>query len=128
MSKTSIVAAFRAATWLTAACCGPACAAADPMASFYGNTIVSHGGSVRLRTHYHADHTFDFTGAMMFVHRNFKGTWAFDGKGNLCRTYVGDVPPKTSNPNCTPFVPRKLGESWRSKDNTFAFTLEPGIQ
>jgi hypothetical protein len=116
------------AACLTALCATAAFAADDPMAGFYGNTIVSSGGAVQIRTHYHADHTFDFTGSMMLVHRNFKGTWAFDGKGNLCRTYIGDVPPHTKSPGCTPFVPRKVGDIWKSKDNTYTFTLKAGIQ
>ena len=127
MSRSSI-GAFLVAACVTAHCVAPAFAGDDPMASFYGNTIVSSGGSAKIRTHYHADHTFDFTGSMRFMHRTFRGTWALDGKGNLCRTYVGDLPPKTTNPNCTPFVPRRVGDSWRSKDNTYTFTLTPGIQ
>ncbi|HTD28193.1 MAG TPA: hypothetical protein VK660_02265 [Xanthomonadaceae bacterium] len=122
MSKLPIAAC------LAVLCLARAFADDDPMASFYGNTIVSSGGAVQIRTHYHADHTFDFTGSMGFLHRNFKGTWALDGKGNLCRTYVGSVPPKTPNPHCTPFVPRKVGDAWKSKDNTYAFTLKPGIE
>jgi len=47
---------------------------------------------------------------MMLMSRTFKGTWALDGKGNICRTYVGDVPPETPNPNCSPVVPRKVGD------------------
>lgn len=124
---------FRIATLLAAACSiaaciAPTCAASDPMAGFYDNTIVSSGGAVRLRTHYHADHSFDFTGSIMLMRRNFKGRWALDGKGHLCRTYIGNVPPRTSNPDCTPFVPRKLGDSWKSKDKKYTFTLKPGIQ
>ncbi len=127
MSRFSIAALLTAA-FATAPCVAPAFTGDDPMAGFYGNTIVSSGGSAKIRTHYHADHTFDFTGSMMLMKRSFKGTWAFDGKGNLCRTYVGEVPPKTSNPTCTPFVPRKPGDSWKSKDNTYTFTLKTGIE
>src|SRR5260221_10078781 len=101
----------------------PAFAADDPMANLYGNTIVSTGGSATIRTHYRADHTFDFTGWMMFMSRTFKGTWALDGKGNLCRTYVGDAPPDTPNPNCVPVVPHKVGDVWKSKDNMRTLTL-----
>lgn len=119
---------FLIAGCLTAHCVAPAFAADDPMADFYGNTIVSSGGSAQIRTHYHADHSFDFTGSMMLVHRSFKGTWALDDKGYLCRTYIGSVPPDKPNPDCTPFVPRKLGDSWKSKDSTYTFTLKPGIQ
>jgi opacity protein-like surface antigen len=116
------------AACLAAASATPAIAADDPMAGFYGNTIVSTGGSATLRTHYRADHTFDFTGSMMFVSRTFKGTWALDGKGGLCRTYEGKPPPDTPNPNCVPLVPRKVGDVWKSKDNARTFTLKAGIE
>ncbi len=108
---------------------GPASAMAadDPMANLYGNTIVSTGGAVTIRTHYRADHTFDFTGSMMLIHRTFKGTWALDDKGTLCRTYIDGAPPETTNPQCTPFVPHKVGDVWRSKDNARTLTLKAGI-
>ena len=118
---------FLIAASLAALCIAPVFAADDPMASFYGNTIVSTGGSATLRTHYRADHTFDFTGSMMFMSKTFKGTWALDGKGILCRTYIGDAPPDTSNPQCSPFVPRKVGDVWKSKDNTRTITMKAGI-
>lgn len=113
---------------LTALCAAPAFAADDLMASFYGNTIVSTGDSTTIRTHYRADHTFDFVGSMMFMNRTFKGTWALDGKGNICRTYVGNVPPDTPNPHCTPIMARKVGEVWKSKDNTRTLILKAGVQ
>jgi hypothetical protein len=120
---------FLAAACLTILCVGPAFASDDPMENLFGNTIVSSGGAVRIRTHYHADHSFDFTASMALVHRTFKGTWALDANGNICRTYVGSAPPERPNPDCTPFVPRKLGDSWKSKDNNvYTFTLIPGIQ
>ena len=106
----------------------PALAADDVMAGYYGNTIVSTGGAATIRTHYRADHTFDFTGSMMLMSRTFKGTWALDGKGDLCRTYVGDVPPDTPNPNCVPIVARKVGDVWKSKDGTRTLTLKAGVQ
>ena len=86
----------------------PAFAADDVMAGFYGNTAVSTGGSIEIHTHYRADHTFDFVGSMMFISKTFKGTWALDGKGNICRTYIGDPPPDTTNPSCAPIVARKV--------------------
>jgi hypothetical protein len=123
----SLIKACLSAAFVTVLCIAPAFAATDPMASFYGNTIVSSGGSVQIRTHYNADHSFNLTGSMMLMHRNFNGTWALDGKGNLCRTYIGSVPPKTPIPDCTPFVPRKIGESWKGRDDTYTFTVKAGI-
>jgi len=106
----------------------PVFAAADEMSNFYGNTIISTGGSTKIRTHYRADHTFDFVGSMMFMSKTFKGTWVLDGQGNLCRTYSGSAPPDTPNPQCTPFVPRKVGDVWKSKDNTRTLTLKAGVE
>lgn len=118
---------FLIAASSTALCAAPALATDDVMASFYSNTIVSTGGSVEIHTHYRADHTFDFVGSMMLISRTFRGTWALDGKGNLCRTYVGDPPPETPNPQCLPITPRKIGDTWKSKDNTRTLTLRAGV-
>jgi len=122
MSKLLIAAS------LLALCAAPVFATDNVMANFYGNTIVSTGGKATLRTHYRADHTFDFVGSMLFMSRTFKGTWALDGKGGICRTYIGDPPPDTSNPQCIPIVARKVGEVWKSKDNTRTISLKAGIQ
>jgi opacity protein-like surface antigen len=118
---------FLLAASVAVLCAAPAFATDDPMANLYGNTIVSTGGSATIRTHYRADHTFDFTGSMLFVSRTFKGTWALDGKGSLCRTYIGDPPPDTPNPNCVPVVAHKVGDVWKSKDNTRTLTLKAGV-
>jgi hypothetical protein len=106
----------------------PAFATDDVMANFYGNTIVSKGSSATMRTHYRADHTFDLVGSMMFISKTFKGTWTLDGEGNLCRTYIGSTPPDTPNPQCTPLVPRNVGDVWKSKDNTRTLTLKAGVE
>jgi len=117
--------AFLIAAALAAA---PAPIAGDVMANFYGNTIVSTGGKVTLRTHYRADHTFDFSGSVLFMSKTFKGTWVLDGKGGICRTYIGDTPPDTTNPQCIPIAARKIGEVWKSMDNTRTITLKAGIR
>ncbi len=98
-------------------CSMPALAADDVMASFYGNTVISTGGMSEVHTHYRADHSFDMVGSMMGMSKNFKGSWALDGKGNLCRTFEGDLPPNTANPLCTPITAHKLGESWTVETN-----------
>ncbi len=120
--KTFWVAASLTALWVL-----PALAADDVMAAFYGNTIVSTGGGVEFHTHYRADHSFDLAGSMMLMSHTFKGTWAVDGKGDICRTYIGEAPPGTPNPNCSPLVPRKVGDSWTSKDGTHTLTLKAGV-
>ena len=111
----------------------PAFAADDVMASTYGNTIVSTGGTTEVHTHYRADHSFDMVASMMgmsSMSRTFKGTWSLDGKGNLCRTFDGDVPPGMTNPLCLPIAAHKLGDTWTVTANgkTRTATLKPGIQ
>lgn len=106
----------------------PALAAGDVMASFYGNTVVATGGPADIRTHYRADHTFDMVAATMLISRSFKGTWALDDKGNVCRTYVGEVPPGSAVTLCRPLAARKVGDVWKSKDGTLTLTLKAGVQ
>jgi hypothetical protein len=67
---------------------------------------------------------------MMGMSKTFKGTWALDGKGNLCRTFDGDVPPNTANPLCTPVAAHKIGDTWAVDANgsTRTVTLKAGIQ
>jgi len=115
---------------IAALCATPAFAADDVMASTYGNTIVSTGGMSEVHTHYRADHSFDMVGSMMGMSKTFKGNWALDGKGNLCRTFDGDLPPNTTNPLCTPVAAHKIGETWTVDANgsTRTVTLKAGIQ
>jgi hypothetical protein len=124
MRKISIAAGVLA---LAAA---PAVAADDIMANTYGNTVISTGGIAEVHTHFRADHSFDMTASTILGSRSFKGTWALDGKGNLCRTFVGDAPPNTANPLCTPFAPHKVGETWTATANgqTRTVTLKAGIE
>ncbi|MBV9993254.1 MAG: hypothetical protein JOZ72_18425 [Alphaproteobacteria bacterium] len=103
----------------------------DPMAGYYGNTIVSTGGLGEVHSHYRPDHSFDMVGSAFGITRTYKGTWAEDGKGNICRTFAGDVPPNTANPLCTPLPLHKVGDSWTLKTpdgSTRALTLKAGIQ
>jgi hypothetical protein len=120
---------FWIAASLLALCAMPA-RAADDMAGYYGNTIVSTGGAAEIHTHYRADHTFDIVGSMLGMSRSFKGTWAMDGKGNVCRTFVGDAPKNTPNPLCTPLAAHKVGDIWTVTMNgkTRTLTLKAGVQ
>ena len=108
----------------------PALAGDEIMANTFGNTVVSTGGAAEVHTHYRADHSFDMVGSMMGMSQTFKGTWALDGKGNLCRTFEGDAPPNTANPLCTPIAEHKIGDTWTMTTNgeTRTVTLKPGIQ
>jgi opacity protein-like surface antigen len=121
---------FLLAASIAALCATPAFAADDVMANTFGNTVVSTGGMSEVHTHYRSDHSFDMVGSRMGMSRNFKGTWALDGKGNLCRTFVGAAPPNTTNPLCTPVAAHKLGDTWTMDANgeTRTVTLKPGIQ
>ena len=121
---------FLIAASIAALCATPAFAGDEVMANTYGNTVVSTGGAAELHTHYRADHSFDMVGSMMGMSQTFKGTWALDGKGNLCRTFDGEAPPNTPNPLCTPIAEHKLGDTWTMNANgqTRTITLKPGIQ
>ena len=116
--------------FIAALCATPAFAADDVMASTYGNTVVSTGGASEAHTHYRADHSFYMVGSMMGMSQTFKGTWALDGKGYLCRTFEGGAPPNTANPLCTPIAAHTIGETWtvETGGQTRAVTLKAGIQ
>jgi hypothetical protein len=113
-----------------ALCVTPAFAGEDIMAGSYGNTIVSTGGMTEIHTHYRADHSFDMVGSMMGMSRTYQGNWALDGKGNICRTFTGKLPPNVTNPLCTPIAAHKVGDSWTitTDGNTRQVTLVSGIK
>jgi hypothetical protein len=116
---------------LAAAGAAPAALAADdPLAGYYGNTVVSTGGMLEIHTHYRADHTFDLAGSMMGMHRDYKGTWSMAADGKLCRIFVGDLPPNTTNPVCSIVPPHKVGDTWTvdSNGSTRTVTIKPGVQ
>jgi opacity protein-like surface antigen len=121
---------FLLAASIAALCVTPALAADDVMANTYGNTVISTGGAAEVHTHYRSDHSFDMVGSMMGMSQTFKGTWALDGKGNLCRTFVGDAPRNTANPLCLPIAEHKVGDTWTMDANgqTRTITLKPGIE
>jgi len=121
---------FLIAASVAALCVTPAFAGDDVMANTYGNTVVSTGGMSEIHTHYRADHSFDMAASMMGMSKSYKGTWALDGKSNLCRTFDGEAPPGTANPLCTPIAAHKLGDTWTMTVNGQArtITLKPGIQ
>ena len=121
---------FLIAASVAALCATQAFAGDDVMANTYGNTIVSTGGMSEVHTHYRADHSFDMVGSMMGMSKTFKGSWALDGKGNLCRTFDGEVPPNTTNPLCTPIAAHKIGETWTvtADGKTRTVTLVAGVK
>jgi hypothetical protein len=107
--------------------------AADDMAGFYGNTVVVSGGMIESHTHYRADKTFDVTASAMGMDYKFGGTWEIKGD-QVCRTFVGNQPPNTTNPNCSPLAAlasHKVGDSWTIKTpagQTRTLTLKAGVQ
>ncbi len=122
---------FLIAASLLAFTAAPALAADDAMANFYGNTAVVTGGMAETHTHYRADHTFDVTAHAMGMDYKFTGTWKFDEKGQLCRTYADPTPPGLpSNPFCSPFEAHKIGDTWTMtmNGNTRTVTLKAGIE
>ena len=100
-------------------------AADDIMANFYGNTAVASGGMFESHTYYSPDHTFETKAAGY----DLKGTWGFNDKGQLCRTYAQALP-GMPNPLCTEMTAHKVGDTWTVKvgDQTRTVTLKPGIQ
>jgi len=108
----------------------PVFAADDLMAGYYGNTVVSSGGMLESHTHYRADHTFDVSATAMGQSYNFKGTWAIDDKGQLCRTYADPAPPNVPNPLCVPAAAHKVGDSWTATMGTQTrnLTMKAGVQ
>jgi hypothetical protein len=108
----------------------PAMAADDIMAGYYGNTVISSGGMIESHTHYRADHTFDVSATAMGQAYNFKGTWAIDDKGQLCRTYADPAPPNSPNPLCIPAEAHKVGDSWTVTMGTQTrnLTMKAGVQ
>ena len=122
----SILLAVSAVTLLAA----PAFAADDIMSGYYGNTAIATGGMLESHTHYRADHSFDVSASVMGQTYAFKGTWAIDAKGQLCRTYADPAPPNTPNPLCTPAEAHKVGDTWTVTmgSNTRTITLKAGIQ
>ena len=117
MMRTTIIAA------LIIAAPSLALAQNDVMASRFGNTTVTHtdrGHEVHM--YYKADHTF--TGKVVDVGFDLKGTWAVNG-ATLCLTY-NPPPPTVTNPVCQPVVAHKIGDTWTVGQNTA--TLVKGIQ
>jgi opacity protein-like surface antigen len=98
----------------------------DVMAPFYGNTVIGTGGMADTHSNFNADHSFVMT--VPAFHMTFKGTWKLDGS-TMCRTF-DSPPPGTPNPMCTPFSPRKVGDSWSvtMDGKTRNLSLVPGVQ
>jgi hypothetical protein len=107
----------------------PALAGDDPMAGYYGNTVIATSAMGESHIHYKADHTVDGTLSSMMGSFNIKGTWAIDDKGQLCRTFE-QVPPGMPNPTCLPLEAHKPGDTWTVSVNGQSRTLsmKAGLQ
>jgi hypothetical protein len=95
------------------------------MSSFFGNTVIAKSAMGESHTHYKADHSFDGSASSMMGSMQLKGTWKFDEKGELCRTYDTAMP-GMPNPLCTAFEPHKVGDTWTMMGRTIS--LVAGIQ
>jgi hypothetical protein len=87
----------------------------EAMASYFGNTVIATSQAGELRVHYKPDHSFMGRAEGPTVKYDIHGTWKFDDKGNLCRTYYGtgsDLPPGLPNPYCAPFAVHNVGDTW----------------
>jgi hypothetical protein len=88
--------------------------AADPMAGYYGNSVVViDSKGLESHTYYKADHTF--TGVAPAYSYNYQGSWEITADGKLCRTFNPE-PPGITNPNCDTFQPHVVGDTWASPD------------
>ncbi|HEY4113587.1 MAG TPA: hypothetical protein VGM17_05940 [Rhizomicrobium sp.] len=95
----------------------------DVMASRFGNTTIAHTESGHeVHMYYKPDHTF--TGKVVDVGFDLKGTWAVNGT-DLCLTY-DPAPPTVTNPQCQPIAPHKVGDSWTAGGRTI--TIVAGVQ
>ena len=107
--------------------------AADELAGAYGNTVISSGGMVDIHSHYRADKTFDVAASFMGSDYKYNGTWEIKGD-QICRTFIGDLPPNTTNPNCSPLAAlagHKVGETWgytTPKGDKRTLTIKAGVQ
>lgn len=96
---------------------------ADPMAAYYGNTLISLDGGIESFTYFKPDHTF--TGKVPAYGFTYQGTWSFDGE-KLCRIYDPPLPGE-KNPDCGPLRLNKIGD--KEKDpNGDGQVLVEGIQ
>ncbi len=105
----------------------------DVMAGLYGNTVIVAGGMVETHSHYRADKTFDVAASFMGSDYKYSGTWEIKGD-QICRTFVGSLPPSTTNPNCSPLAAlagHKAGETWditTPKGDKRTLTVKAGVQ
>jgi hypothetical protein len=108
---------------------GAGFAADDPMANYYGNTVISKGASGESHAHYKPDGTFDATLSGAMGSMNTTGTWKLDDKGELCRTY-NNAPPGMTGSFCTAWGTHQVGDTWTIELNGQPRTvsLVKGIQ
>ena len=87
-----------------------AMAAEDPMASRYGNTIVTTtaDGKEAGRTYYDADGKMTRKTA---DGKETKGTWKAEGD-KVCITQTDPAPAAGAAPVCLPLAAHKIGDSW----------------
>ncbi len=104
--------------------CSAVAAADDPMANFYGNTlIVIDGKGLESHTVYTADH--NFTGVAPAYSYHYQGTWEVSADGRLCRTF-NPAPPGITNPDCAPLEAHAVGDKWTTPDGG-SITLVQGL-
>lgn len=92
---------------------GPALAADDPLAAFYGNTVVvkAAGGS-ETRIHYKDDQTYSLSDT---ERGDASGTWAIEGD-KLCMAQTEPKPAEGQEKLCVPSpAGKKVGDSWDDK-------------
>jgi hypothetical protein len=100
--------------------------AADPMANYYGNTLVGKSERGEMHMWYKADNTYTST----FNDRPSAGTWAAEGD-KVCLTQTVPPAPAGTPPRCFPMAAHTVGDTWTAptqNGDTMSMTLVAGHQ
>ncbi|MDR3527505.1 MAG: hypothetical protein P4L57_09505 [Rhizomicrobium sp.] len=101
-----------------------ASADSDPMADYYGNTLITRDGGYVSHFYYKPDHTF--SGKVPAYMFEFQGTWQQMPDGSICRIFNPPLP-RMKNPDCGPLLVHRLGDK-ENEPNGDAEKLVLGIQ
>src|SRR5882672_1460556 len=79
----------------------------DPLANYYGNTLVAKGAHDDWQVWYLPDHTY----TAEFNDHPISGTWSIEGD-KVCLYQITPTPVPDTLPRCYPVQTHKVGESW----------------
>jgi len=93
---------------------GGAALAADPLANYYGNTLVVNGPDGAFKIWYKADKTYTGLNASGV---KISGTWAVAGD-QICVTQTSPAPAAGQEKHCGGVAPdKKVGDTWQNTWN-----------